>query len=139
MKTQLLPHYCKKIGLAIFAVAFAPSVVAGFVDGWSLKEYALLSKETIHVLDIIGIIGIGMYALSKDRVYDELLQRLRLEAIKLTFVISMLIVTLVLIIWPDYRIHPSYLINLQVFCFIGVYYFKKENFGAAVAPEHIHE
>lgn len=132
MKTQLFPYYLRKPGLVLFALASLPSVVAGFTDGFYREEHQLLSKQTMHLLDIIGIVGLAVYALSKEKVYDELLQRLRLEAIKLTFIASLAIIALGYGVFPDFKVEPSYLINLQVLCFIGVYSFKKNNIVSAV-------
>ncbi|WP_147383157.1 hypothetical protein [Pontibacter oryzae] len=129
MKTQLLPHYFRIPGMVVFILASIPSVIAGFVDAqfYTYETYALLSKHTIYLLDILGILGLAVYALSQDRVYDELLQRLRLEAIKTTFVVSMAVVILSYIIFPDFKIHPSYLINLQVLCYSLLYYIRKNS------------
>lgn len=139
MKTQLLPHYFRKLGLAVFAIGAFPASAPGFMDGFTGRpEQQLLSKQTAHILEIIAIAGIVIYAFSKEKVYDELLQRLRLEAIKLTFVASMAVIILAYIFFPDFRINPSYLINLQVFCFIGIYYCKKENIVSAVGQERHH-
>ncbi|WP_299989229.1 hypothetical protein [uncultured Pontibacter sp.] len=139
MKTQLLPNYFKKVGIIIFVLASTPSFISGMVDGWTGQEYHFFEKQYVHMLDIVGMLGIALYAFAKDKVHDELLHSLKLESVKLIFMASLMIVFLVYMIFPNYRIHPSYLVNLQIIGVIVLYYYKKSNVINEVVPSHSHE
>ena len=83
---NLLPNYYKKVGLGVFVF----TLFIALPSAWFLKQSApqLLSayKTLLPTLfmDLL-IVGLGLYAFSKDKVEDELITLLRLESMAYAF------------------------------------------------------
>ncbi|RNI29945.1 hypothetical protein EFA69_10485 [Rufibacter immobilis] len=140
MTLRLLPHYFKKIGLILFVGASLPDFIRGITSGYYDFHQASpsgdtsllpLPSQTLWILEIIAILGIVLYAMAKDRIHDELLQWLRMEAIEITFFLTVVIVSIGYFFSHGFRIHPSYLINLQLIVFLIIYYVKKQSITSA--------
>src|SRR5699024_6136333 len=57
----------------------------------------IFSDSFIRLFSILSIIGLIIYALSRDKVFDEFLLKLRMEAMHLTFFLSLLIISALLL------------------------------------------
>ncbi|WP_428236327.1 hypothetical protein [Gracilimonas sp.] len=139
MTFQFLPNYFKKVGLLIFVVAGIPSMKKGFVEGYkdaqgiatsdafqAFNLFSITITEPIYnSLAIIGVAGLLMYLFSKDRVMDEFLVRLRLEAVQLTFIISALFIFTVLIFKSHWKVSAIGVIEYQVVLFLIINKVKK--------------
>jgi hypothetical protein len=139
MTFQFLPNVFKKIGLFIFVAAGIPAMKRGFVEGWNASE-GIPAPETFHafsvlgmtvtepiynLLAIIGVSGLLLYVFSKDKVMDEFLIRLRLEAVQLTFIISALFIFTVLIFEVRWSVSAMGVIEYQVVLFLVINKAKK--------------
>lgn len=139
MTFQFLPNFFKKIGLFIFIAAGIPAMKKGFVEGWNAAEgipasetfqafsvFGFTITEPIYnLLAIIGVAGLLMYVFSKDKVMDEFLVRLRLEAVQLTFIISALFIFAVLIFKVRWTVSAMEVIEYQVVLFLIINKVKK--------------
>jgi len=139
MKFQLLPYYFKRIGLVIFILGCFPSFVSDFVDGWNdagdpseklidlpKVYFGFHPSETFfNVTEILGLVGLLIYALSKDKIFDEFLLKLRLESVQITFFISLLVVMLAVVFQMKWKIDASYLLYFQMIGFLVIYNIKK--------------
>ncbi len=139
MTFQFLPNFFKKIGLFIFVVAGIPAMKRGFTEGWNAAE-GIPAPETFQAFSvfgftitepvydlcaIIGVAGLLMYLFSKDRIMDEFLVRLRLEAVQLTFIISALFIFAVLIFKVRWTVSAMGVIEYQVVLFLIINKVKK--------------
>lgn len=142
MQLRLLPNYCKKIGLALFALTVWPSLMRGYIDGyndgageiviqppaeftfWGIRVFSDAFFEFFSILSVIGLI---IYALSRDKVVDEFLLKLRMEAMHFTFFISMLLVLALLLFGIKSKMNALYVLELQVLIFLIAKKVKKVN------------
>ena len=71
MNIQILPNWCKKLGLSVFLIFFIISGIDGFVDGYSgakfqdengsrlLLEY--FGSTITHLFNVLSIVGMIIY------------------------------------------------------------------------------
>ena len=92
MKIQILPNWFKKVGLIMFIVG---SIIGGgddFYDGLTGAAYSseagkfsmFLGENLIHIFYVLSFIGLLIYMLSKEKVEDDYINKLRLESFQLT-------------------------------------------------------
>ena len=107
MKIKMLPNWVKKIGLALFfmglvviftAVHSRENFCEGFNDSYNttISEVQNLEpvfiekwfgKSAIHIFEVLTIFGLLIYMLSKEKVEDDYINKLRLESYQLTSII----------------------------------------------------
>ena len=142
MQLRLLPSYFKKVGLGLFLLTVWPSFFRGFIDGYNsgAESEQMFGFEPFHFLgipffsdaffeicSILALIGLIIYAASRDETFDEFMQRLRMEAMRLTFFISIIFVFFLLIMDITSNFSALYLVELQVIIFLVVKKLKKWN------------
>jgi len=139
MTLQLLPNYFKKIGLSLFLITMLPNFFRGFWEGFQghpqgyyesiLAKYSILgiplNEQFFSTLGILSVLGLIIYALSKDKVFDEFLLQLRLESIHLSFFVSVLIIFVMLFFEPNSEISALFVVELQVLIFLITNKIKK--------------
>ena len=106
MKFQFLPHYFKYIGLFLYFVLgvlpFANDFVAGFAAGYEagsgreidspdylfgLPDY--LFSKTFQIIHLLGVL---LYAMAKDKVFDEFMLKLRMESLYIVFFVTLIFI-----------------------------------------------
>ena len=139
MTFQVLPNYFKKIGITIFVLAAFPSFRKGYIDGYnaakgvsspeSFQEFTFLglqiTEQYYSMLAVIGLLGLLLYVLSKDKVTDEFMRKMRLESIRATFFISVIIIFLTIVINPDASINGQLVLEGQMLLFLIINKVKK--------------
>jgi len=106
MKTQILPNWCKKLGVAMFIVfsfiSGGDDFLNGFYDGFnrlphnsetsnSVLFLNYFSEPILHLFSIISMLGVLIYILSKEKIEDDYIQKLRLDSFQLTAIIGLVI------------------------------------------------
>ncbi len=142
MQLRLLPNYFKKIGLALFALTVWPSLMRGYIDGYNdaagttemtppaeftFWGITVFSDAFFEVFSILAVIGLIIYALSRDKVVDEFLLKLRMEAMHLTFFLSMVLILALLLFGIKSEMNALYVLELQVLIFLVAKKVKKIN------------
>jgi hypothetical protein len=150
MKLRLLPNYFKKIGLTLFILTVWPSFIRGYIDGYNdaagkieivppgeftFWGITFFSDSFYEVLAIFSLIGLIIYALSRDKAIDEYLLKLRMEAMHFTFFISMILVLALLLFGIKSEMNALYVLELQVIIFLIAKKIKKFSAKPDV-PEH---
>ncbi|HLR26348.1 MAG TPA: hypothetical protein VK112_10815 [Fodinibius sp.] len=148
MTLRLLPNYFKKIGLVLFLLTVWPGFIRGFIEGYNAEANEESNKDIkpgetyqiegstflgvqvfsdpfIRLFTILSIIGLIIYALSRDKVFDEFLLKLRMEAMHLTFFLSLLIISALLLFGIKSEMSALYVIELQVLIFLVAKKVKK--------------
>ena len=139
MTFQFLPNVFKKIGLFIFVAAGIPAMKRGFIDGWNASEgisapetfeaftvFGVMITEPIYnLMSIIGVIGLLIYLFSKDRMMDEFLTKLRLEAVQLTFILTALFMFVMMVFNSSFKVSALGLIEYQLVLFLIINKAKK--------------
>jgi len=142
MQLRLLPNYCKKIGLTLFALTVWASLMRGYIDGYNDASgkieitppteftfwgITVFSDAFFEVFSILALIGLIIYALSRDKVVDEFLLKLRMEAMHFTFFISMLLILALLLFGIKSEMNALYVLELQILIFLVAKKVKKIN------------
>ena len=153
MKTQILPNWCKKLGLAIFIIfsfiAAGDDVINGFTDGWNSvptvkygeriekSDYTppppskitnfkgFFGAKTLRYLDALSIFGILMYMLSKEKVEDDYINQLRLESYQLTAIVGILISIVLYAFSEEIKLTIDYFITLFMYFYLITFFIKK--------------
>ena len=132
MTFQLLPHLFKKIGLILFLLAGLPAWSVAFMKGFAAGSGFetsnldfLPSLLTSHSFTIISYAGLLMYALSKDKVFDELMIKLRLESLYLVFFGTLVFIFIRILIGGDWEMSASYLFEAQVIFYLVINKIRK--------------
>jgi NADH:ubiquinone oxidoreductase subunit 5 (subunit L)/multisubunit Na+/H+ antiporter MnhA subunit len=135
MKNTFLPNYFKLIGLAIFFISliisypdFIRGVEAGMRDAQIDQINPPTSSQahypTIYWSDALLVIGMLIYAFSREKLEDEYLQRQRSEAFFWAF--NLMLGVILGLILLDYRsIDVWFFPTLQLISFLLIFYFKK--------------
>ena len=123
MKYQFLPHYFKFIGLGLFVSTGLLQWANAFINGFNgtpegtmnLEVHRIFFSSTFYILGYVGMI---LYALSKDKVFDELMIKIRHESMYMVFFGSLIFILIGLIINIDWKMSASYIIEAQMICFL---------------------
>ena len=138
MKIQILPYTFNRIGLFLFLLGVTVPAIAGVYLGitnpFDSNENGqnLAPNFLIDSLEIISLLGIILYLLSKEKVEDELVQKIRLEAMSTSFLITvgvLLLLYLVNYTSGGIAINTAYMFYLQLFLFLLIYRYKKQSFS----------
>ena len=151
MKTQILPNWCKKLGLAMFIIF---SIISGYddvvneaCDGWNSvqpledklanKTFTppprsedsifkdLLGEKTLHYLDALSLFGVLIYMLSKEKIEDDYINILRLESYKFTAIVGILISILLYAFSEEIKLSIDYFITLFMYLYLITFFIKK--------------
>jgi hypothetical protein len=152
MKTYL-PHYFKKIGIALVIIAFIVSAIAninnirnGYAAGYNsakvnidksqnikLTESALISTELENTLTWISLSlsfsGFLLYIFSKEKIEDEFIQKLRYNSLGRSLLYTWIIATILFIINGAVKLEGFYILQFQLILYVLIYnYYKKWKF-----------
>ncbi|MCB4800266.1 hypothetical protein [Neotamlana laminarinivorans] len=152
MKTQILPNWCKKLGLALFIIASLINGSLNFINN-SIYKYStklpgidasklgtesdlgyeilgLLNAVTggavIYGIDFVAIIAILIYMISKEKVEDDYIDKLRLESFQLTFIIGLLVTIFLYVLAKDLKLTLDYFIFPLLWSYIIIFFIKRK-------------
>ena len=135
MKIQLLPNYFKWIGLVLFIGGGIPDFLRGWADGYNnstgeeiMANPLPISEQVQYITSILSLVGIIIYALSKEKIEDEFIKVLRWESLSTAFLITTGIVLVnVILKGRNDVIDADFLLEIQLILFLLIFYFKKRN------------
>jgi len=140
MKTQILPNWCKKLGVAMFIVfsfiSGGDDFLNGFFDGFNGLPYNsetsdsvlflnYFSESVLHLFSIISMLGVLIYILSKEKIEDDYIAHLRLESFQLTAIIGLVVSILLYSLSEDMKLTLDYFIFLSTWCYLIIFFIKK--------------
>lgn len=137
MKLQILPNWCKKLGLILFFVTGFingfQSFIDGFNDGFSGKPYDykptyfenILGESGLHFLGFISMIGLIIFLLSKEKIEDDFINKLRLESYQLTSFICLVLFLILYAFTQSMKISFDDVIFVFVTIYAITFYIKK--------------
>ncbi|WP_159023699.1 hypothetical protein [Formosa sp. L2A11] len=151
MKTQILPNWCKKLGLAIFIIfsiiGGGDDFASGFNEGYNatrdrdeklgntehklqpmhdvviFKDY--FGRKTIHYFYAISFLGILMYMLSKEKIEDDYINSLRLESYKFTAIFGIIVSILLYAFSKEIKLGLDYFLSLFMSIYLIIFCIKK--------------
>lgn len=135
MKLQVLPNWCKKLGLIFFIIFSFIGSGDAFIDGLNsgagqIKEASDLFKsyfgvKLLHYFDIISIFGMLIYMVSKEKVEDDYINKLRLESYQLTAIIGLILSIIIYTFFENIKLTLDYFIILFIWCYLLIFFIKK--------------
>ncbi len=150
MRTQILPNWGKKLGLVFFIIA---SFINGGINYFknSTKSYRGVGINTADLesrtndlmgllnaftggaffifkndISILAIIGMLIYMLSKEKIEDDYINKLRLESFQLTTIIGLLIAIILFIIFKDLKLTLNYFIFPFIWSYLILFFIKRK-------------
>jgi len=135
MKTQILPYWCKKLGLILFIVASLLNGSLNFINN-SIDRYrdndgflgilnAFTGGALNYGIDFFAIVAILTYMISKEKVEDDYIDKLRLESFQLTFIIWLFLTIVIFIIDKHMKLTLGYFIFPLLWSYITIFLIKR--------------
>ena len=127
MKFQFLPHYFKYIGLVLFALFTIPYFLYDFYLGFTGQSMQTEGPIFLpsEIVSPLGHLGLLVYILAKDRIFDEYMIKLRMESAFITVVVTLLLINFLQILKGSWVVNASYFFELQVFSFLIIHAIRK--------------
>ncbi len=146
MNIQILPNWCKKVGVTVFIIGLISLVIifinsllsagsginpyeTGYLAGkqlyYSLHSDAVFGLVMGKIIVLLTILGMVIYLLSKEKVEDEFINKLRLEAYQLTLLLVASCLFLVFLFGGN--ISALFLLYLFFAVYLLVFSIKKRN------------
>lgn len=134
MSFQILPNWCKNLGVSLFIITSLLTAGDPFMDGSSgvplgthhfFKDF--YGTILFSILDIFPTISLLIYLLSKEKIEDDFIKLLRLEAYQITIAIFLSLAFIFYIISPDTSFGLDWFLSLFMIIFLIIFYFKKQS------------
>lgn len=137
MKFQILPNWFKKIGLILFVIfsflGGGDDAIRGFYDGLNGLPYnnevgeftRYFGATLMHTFDIMAIIGMIFYMMSKEKVEDDYINKLRLESFQLTALIGLFISLVMFFFYSQLKFYVDDFITMFLFIYLIIFFIKK--------------
>ena len=148
MKTQILPNWCKKLGLIFFIIASLLNGSLNFINnstnkynitGINTSELAIQTDNGLlgllnafsvgglsYGIDFFAIIAILIYMISKEKVEDDYIDKLRLESFQLTFILGLLVTIVIYVLDKDLKLTLDYFIFPLLWSYITIFFIKRK-------------
>lgn len=146
MKT-ILPYFFKKIGISLFILSFAVTLLKAIDESVfyasnievspenvseqiNEKEFFIFSavqhKHIQKLIFFLALFGLLIYSFSKEKVDDEFLVKLRGNALLKSFIISWIIMGIAMLIKGKTESSLVGFLQLQMLIYVGVYAYTKK-------------
>ena len=133
MNFQVLPNWCKKLGLGLYFITSLLTAGDSFMDGWKNVPMGthhffedFYGKPLFHILYIAPTICLLVYMLSKEKIEDDYIKLLRLEAYQLTVITFLVIAFLFYFFKPSAHFDLDWFLSLFMLFYLIVFHFKKK-------------
>ncbi len=90
----LLPQWCRKAGWALFTPCAILGLYLIFVEFYSPMEFEFYPALKANIAIIGTLIGLYMVAFSKEKIEDEFINALRMDAMIKAFILNSIIIAL---------------------------------------------
>jgi len=130
MNTQILPNWGKKLGIVLYIIGAIPSALAGFNQGHNeFKNPDLVTHiNSLWYSDILLYLGLIIYFLSKEKIEDDYINKIRLESYQLTVLIGIILSFITFIIFKNIEIHNSLFLESFLLIYLLIFWCKKREF-----------
>jgi len=138
MKLTILPNWCKWLSLALLISSFRVdynNLIDAFLRGYDSQAMLMANTETIPVRkssdnsgtyplpDLLILLSVVVYILSKDKRDDEFINSIRAQALLAAFLVTS--ITMMFIYAFNGRLDGSYLILIQLLSYVIIFKFMK--------------
>ncbi|WCC42214.1 hypothetical protein PJJ26_12360 [Tenacibaculum finnmarkense] len=140
MNTQILPNWCKKIGLTVFVIGSFMEGRDHFIEGFTGKPYQSLQStgvftfreyfgdNLIHLFGMFSLIGMIIYIVSKEKIEDDYINKLRLESYQITALIVLSASLLLYGISNNFTVNIDSFISVYSWIYLLIFGIKKRQF-----------
>ena len=134
MNFQILPNKTKSIGLTIFIICCGIPIIVAFLSGvtspflsndGSLLTQTLFNPNLLKWLNIVSILGMVLYVLSKEKIEDEFIMKLRLESFQITLMLCLGTIITLLLIDDSMMLNIIYVTYAFLLTYLITFYLKK--------------
>ena len=137
MNFQVLPNWCKKIGLITFVSGAFIEGRDAFIEGATGKPYLSLQESGVftfreyfgeslmHFFGILSLIGMVIYVLSKEKIEDDYIDKLRLESYQITALLGLSVTIVLYTFSKDIKLTLDYFIILFLWTYLITFAIKK--------------
>jgi hypothetical protein len=135
MSIQVLPNWFKKVGLSVFLIFSLPTAIDGFIDGLSgLPEgdenmphviSSYFGDTLMHLFNVLTIVGMIIYMLSREKIEDDYISKLRLDSFQLAILIFLITSILTYAFIRDFELSLDYFINIFILLYLIIFFIKK--------------
>jgi hypothetical protein len=147
MKIKMLPNWCKKLGFFLFLIGFVISFTTtsaknsfyeGYYEAYSNTATPAESSNSkpvfiekwfgdigLHIIEVLIIVGLLIYMLSREKIEDDYINKLRLESYQLTSISSLLISIVLYIFLGNLKLSLEYFITLFLMSYLIIFALKK--------------
>jgi len=91
----------------------------------SIRFSDYFGENFIHFFEVLGIFGMLIYMLSKEKIEDDYINMLRLESFQLTAIVGLLISILLYAISADIKLTLDYFISIFMMFYLVTFFIKK--------------
>ena len=136
MTYQIFPNRFKSLGKMLFLICFSvpllTSVFGGLLNPFESNENQsfaeqFLNSSIIGWLELLSMLGMLIYMLSKEKVEDDYINKLRLEAFQITTLLSIITSFIIYFFNPSFKLSLSYFILFFLFTFLVAFSLKKRS------------
>ena len=130
MKLKMLPNWCKKVGVSLYIIGAIPSAYTGYMDGINEYNNPSIINDNSHLWfsDIILYLGLIIYFLSKEKIEDDYINKLRLESYQVTIIIGIILSFITFIIFKNIEIQNSLFLESFLMIYLLIFWYKKRQF-----------
>jgi len=134
MNIQILPYAFKRIGLFLFFLSLInPSTIGAWdaITGVPCEDCANWQKPSwVNITELASLLGFILYFLSKEKVEDELIKQIRLEAMSMAFISSIFVLLFIHLMnfYSLQELGAGVIFYLHMFLFLIIYHALKMNF-----------
>lgn len=133
MNVQILPNWGKRLGLFVFFISLFLVAGDGFLDGFNgspdgTHHYFedLLGTTLFYFVNVLPVIGLLIYMLSKEKVEDDYIRLIRLQSYQTTVIILLIIALAIYLFDVYYEVSLDMVLSLFMILFLVIFHFKKE-------------
>ncbi len=138
MNFQILPNWCKKLGLILFTIGALISFYEGFSEGIysscnvtdsiTHPKHSNCINDYIYIFSLLEIIGMMVYMMSKEKIEDDYINLLRLESYQLTFFINIVIALLLFIFKKEMLVEFDFYLSVFLLTYLIIFARKKRGY-----------
>lgn len=118
----------------MFIVGGVPEFIEGYNDATPCDNCvhdtinSPFSEQTAFILSVISLLGMIIYAVSREKIEDEFIKMLRWQSATLAFVITAVLMLITLLIYRKADILTAYnILEIQLYLYLIIFFFKKRS------------
>lgn len=132
MNFQILPNWCKKLGLVIFFAAELLGAGDSFMDGFNNVELGthhyfqdVYGPTLFSIIYVLPMFGLLIYLFSKEKIEDDYINMLRLQSYQITITVFLIIAFVIYLITQNIDLGLEMTLELFMMTYLIIFWIKK--------------